>query len=171
MPAQEEVEEIESSRKTGKAFTDSTLAKTADIDARIISDAPVAAAPPPPPPAPEPEIEIPQASKPAKKPPEVKHVKMRSSVDVMAELEALRKRATQSASKQQKKETGSNRHREIQKTINLQIPAGVLPKTRSLRVTVDFVNSGGVVQSQKQSIDLGDTSDAQSLSVNLKIDS
>jgi hypothetical protein len=173
MPEQEEVEEIESSREignTGQAFTDSTLAKTADIDARIISDAPVAAAPPPPPPAPEPEIEIPQAAKPAKKPPEVKHVKMRSSVDVMAELEALRKRATQSPSKQQKKETGSNRHREIQKTINLQIPAGVLPKTRSLRVTVDFVGSDGVVQSQKQSIDLGDTADAQSLSVNLKID-
>ena len=97
-------------------------------------------------------------------------MKMRSSVDVMAELEALRKRATQSPSKQQKKETGSNRHREIQKTINLQIPAGVLPKTRSLRVTVDFVSSDGVVQSQKQSVDLGDTSDAQSLSVNLKID-
>jgi signal recognition particle receptor subunit beta len=172
MPAQEEVEEIESSREIGnaeQAFTDSTLAKTADIDARIISDAPVAAAPPPPP-APEPEIEIPQSAKPAKKPPEVKHVKMRSSVDVMAELEALRKRATQSPSKQQKKETGSNRHREIQKTINLQIPAGVLPKTRSLRVTVDFVGSDSVVQSQKQSIDLGDTSDAQSLSVNLKID-
>jgi len=170
MPAQEEVEEIESSRKTGNAFTNSTLAKTADIDARIISDAPVAAAPSPPPATPEPEIEIPQAAKPAKKPPEVKHVKMRSSVDVMAELEALRKRATQSPSKQQKKETGSNRHREIQKTINLQIPAGVLPKTRSLRVTVDFVSSDGVVQSQKQSVDLGDTSDAQSLSVNLKID-
>ena len=172
MPAQEEVEEIESSSEIGsaeQAFTDSTWRKTADIDARIISDAPVAAAPPPPPPAPEPEIEIPQAAKP-KKPPEVKHVKMRSSVDVMAELEALRKRATQSPSKQQKKETGSNRHREIQKTINLQIPAGVLPKTRSLRVTVDFVSSDGVVQSQKQSIDLGDTSDAQSLSVNLKID-
>jgi len=171
MPAQEEVEEIESSSEiesAEQAFTDSTLAKTADIDARIISDAPVAAAPPPPPPAPEPEIEIPQAAKP-KKPPEVKHVKMRSSVDVMAELEALRKRATQSPSKQQKKES-SNRHREIQKTINLQIPAGVLPKTRSLRVTVDFVSSDGVVQSQKQSIDLGDTSDAQSLSVNLKID-
>ena len=98
MPAQEEVEEIESSRKTGNAFTNSTLAKTADIDARIISDAPVAAAPSPPPATPEPEIEIPQAAKPAKKPPEVKHVKMRSSVDVMAELEALRKRATQSPS-------------------------------------------------------------------------
>jgi len=39
-----------------------------------------------------------------------------------------------------------------------------------LRVTVSFENDGGAIQSQEQSLDLGDTSDVQSLSVNLKFE-
>jgi mutual gliding-motility protein MglA len=185
MPVSDEVEEIERSQEIGHAFSDSTLAKTADIDSRIISDAPVAdarpvAAPAPAPPpmaeaAPEPEIEIPQAEKASKRAPDVKHVKVRSSVDIMAELEALRKRATQSTSKPQKKESASTpavpkRKHEIEKTVNLQVPAGVLPKTKTLKLTVSFEGSDGVVQSQEKSVELGDTSDAKSLSVNLKIE-
>jgi mutual gliding-motility protein MglA len=183
MPVHEEVEEIERSQEiaaTAHAFSDSTLAKTADIDARIISDAPVAdarpaAAPAPAPEAtPEAEIEIPQTEKASKRAPEVKHVKVRSSVDIMAELEALRKRATQSTSKPPKKESAAvpatpRRKNEIEKTINLQVPAGVLPKTKALKLTVSFEGSDGVVQTQEQSVELGDTSDAKSLSVNLKI--
>jgi mutual gliding-motility protein MglA len=183
MPVHEEVEEIERSQEiaaTAHAFSDSTLAKTADIDSRIISDAPVAdarpaAAPAPAPEAtPEAEIEIPQTEKASKRAPEVKHVKVRSSVDIMAELEALRKRATQSTSKPPKKESAAvpatpRRKNEIEKTINLQVPAGVLPKTKALKLTVSFEGSDGVVQTQEQSVELGDTSDAKSLSVNLKI--
>jgi GTPase SAR1 family protein len=184
MPVHEEVEEIERSQEiaaTAHAFSDSTLAKTADIDSRIISDAPVAdarpavAPAPAPEPTPEPEIEIPQTEKASKRAPAVKHVKVRSSVDIMAELEALRKRATQTTSKPQKKESAAvpaapRRKNEIEKTINLQVPAGVLPKTKTLKLTVSFEGSDGVVQSQEQSVELGDTSDAKSLSVNLKIE-
>ena len=62
---------------------------------------PIAAPAPEPPPfetaAPillEPEIAFSETEKPQKTKPEVKTVKVRNSVDVMAELEALRKRAT-----------------------------------------------------------------------------
>jgi hypothetical protein len=104
---------------------------------------------------------------------------VRSSVDIMAELESLRKRATQSAPKQPaKKETSpldALRHppkpkRDVHRTVTLPMAPGTLPKSKQLRVTVSFENDGGVVQSQEQSIDLGDTGDIQSLSVNLKFE-
>jgi hypothetical protein len=157
---------------TRHAFKDSTLAKTADVDSRIISDVPVAA--PAPPPTPEPEIEFSQAEKPAKEP-KVKHVKVRSSVDVMAELEALRKRATQTTPKQAKKEVSPldalMKTRDVQKTISLKVNPDTLTKTKSVRVAVSFENREGVVQHQEQTIELGDASDAKSLTVNLKINS
>jgi mutual gliding-motility protein MglA len=137
----------------------------------------VAASPAPPPP--EPEIDFGQTEKPAKAAPDVKHVKVRSSVDIMAELESLRKRATQSAPKTAtKKETSpldALRHppkpkRDVHRTVTLPMAPGTLPKSKQLRVTVSFENDGGVVQSQEQSIDLGDTSDIQSLAVNLKFE-
>src|SRR5947209_14491331 len=131
------------------------------------------------PPPPEPEIDFGQTEKQAKAAPEVKHVKVRSSVDIMAELESLRKRATQSAPKQTaKKETSpldALRHppkpkRDVHRTVTLPMAPGTLPKSKQLRVTVSFENDTGVVQSQEQSIDLGETSDIQSLSVNLKFE-
>jgi mutual gliding-motility protein MglA len=152
-----------------EAFSDSSLAKAAKLDAHIIADAPVAPAP-----TPEPEIEFPRAEKPSKKT-EVKHVKVRSSVDIMAELEALRKKATQTTPKQAKKEVSPLdallRSRDVQKSISLKVPADALAKSQSLRVAVSLENSNGVVQQQEQTIDLGDTSDAKSLSVTLKINS
>jgi signal recognition particle receptor subunit beta len=135
--------------------------------------------PAPPPPPPEPEIDFGQTEKQAKAAPEVKHVKVRSSVDIMAELESLRKRATQSSPKQPaKKETSpldALRHppkpkRDVHRTVTLPMAPGTLPKSKQLRVTVSFENDTGVVQSQEQSIDLGETSDIQSLSVNLKFE-
>jgi signal recognition particle receptor subunit beta len=173
----DEIEETESSEEFAaapaqQAFSDSTLAKAADVDAHIISDAPIAipAAPPPP----EPDVNFSQTEKPAKKT-EVKHVKVRSSVDIMAELEALRKKATQTTPKQPRKEVSPLdallRSRDIQKSINLKVPSDTLSKSKSLRVAVSFENSDGVVQQQEQTIELGDASDAQSLSVNLKINS
>ena len=174
---EEEVEEIESSEEVAhqapahQAFSDSTLAKTANLDARIISEAPVAA--PAAPPA-EPEIDFSQTDKVAKEP-KVKHVKVRSSVDIMAELEALRKRATQTTPKQSKKEASPLdallKTRDVQKSINLKVNSDTLAKTRAVRVAVSFENNdGGVVQHQEQTIDL-DASDAKSLTVNLKINS
>ena len=163
------------------------------IDDEILPELPPLPAAPPPPqppppaaipskptqPPPEPEIDFGQTEKQAKAAPEVKHVKVRSSVDIMAELESLRKRATQSAPKQPaKKETSpldALRHppkpkRDVHRTVTLPMAPGTLPRSKHLRVTVSFENDGGVVQSQEQSIDLGETSEIQSLSVNLKFE-
>ena|SRR5436190_1462140 len=158
-----------------RAFSDSSLANAANIDSHIIADAPVASPPPPPePPAPEPEVNFSQSEKPAKKT-DVKHVKVRSSVDIMAELEALRRKATQTTPKSPKKDISPLdallKSKDAQKTVAVKVPADTLAKSKSLRVAVSFENSDGVVQQSEQTIELGDASNAQSLSVNLKITS
>jgi len=125
--------------------------------------------------APEPEIDFKQSAKPSKKT-DVKHVKVRTSVDIMAELESLRKKATQSTPKPMKKEPSPldallhPKKKEMHKSVALQVAPGTLPKASSLRVAVSFENEEGVVQSQEQTIELGDASDLQSLSVNLKFE-
>jgi mutual gliding-motility protein MglA len=128
------------------------------------------------PPDVEPPSDTGAAELPAEMPqPPVKTVKVRSSVDVMAELEALRKRATQST-KLPKRDiladlTSLKPKRNIHRTLQTRIPAGVLPRTRAVRVTLSFEDSeSGVIESQEEHLELGDTSDVQSLSVNLKID-
>jgi len=110
------------------------------------------------------------------RPAEVKTVKVRSAIDVMAELEALRKRATQSAPKTPKRDiladlSSLRPRRDLHRSLHLQIPQDVLPRTRTVRVTLSFEDGeAGVIQTQHQQVELGDTSDVQSLSVNLKID-
>jgi signal recognition particle receptor subunit beta len=191
----DEIDELVASEEI---FAESALASSADVDAHIISEAPVAEPPPPTPlaeaaalapeleaapepelepePEPEPEIDFSQSAKPAKKA-QVKHVKVRSSVDIMAELESLRKKATQSTPKPAKKEVSpldllrNPRKREMHKSITLPVAPGVLPKATSLHVAVSFQNEeGGIVQSQEQTVELGDATDVQSLSVNLKFE-
>ena len=125
----------------------------------------------------EPEIAFSETEKPQKAEPEVKTVKVRSSVDVMAELEALRKRATSATPKSPAKrdvmaDLDSLRpKRDINRTLHLQLPSGVLSRTKSVRVTLSFEDGQeAVIDTQNQHLDLGDASDVQSLSVNLKID-
>ena len=125
----------------------------------------------------EPEIAFSETEKPQKAEPEVKTVKVRSSVDVMAELEALRKRATSATPKPPAKrdvmaDLDSLRpKRDINRTLHLQLPSGVLSRTKSVRVTLSFEDGQeAVIDTQNQHLDLGDASDVQSLSVNLKID-
>jgi signal recognition particle receptor subunit beta len=147
---------------------------------------PPPAAPPPPPPEPvaaqpkaaEPEIDFSRNEKPAK-PAEVKHVKVRSSVDIMAELESLRKKATASPKPAPKKEAPAlvmpeiivpRPPRDLNRTLALHAAPNVLPRTRSLRVTVSFESGSGTLQTQEHSIELGDASDVSTVSVNLKID-
>jgi signal recognition particle receptor subunit beta len=188
-PQIEEIEEIPAADDIP-----STPSHFDDVDSSFIADAPIADVPPPPPvieaappapapelppPAPEPEIDFSQTEKPAKAAPEVKHVKVRSSVDIMAELEGLRKRATQSTPKPAKKEAvaadivieAPRPKRDVVKTLHIAAAPGVLPQTRTLRVTVSFENEDGVVQKQDQFIELADTSDIQSLAVHIRIDS
>ena len=160
------------------------------FDRRVIADAPIAEQPI----AEQPVAEVIEApteappeaadrffpiSEPAAEPaaPDVKTVKVRSSVDVMAELEALRKRATSSSPKSSAKrdvlaDLDSLRpKRDINRTLHLQLPADVLSRTKSVRVTLSFEDGQeAVIDTQNQHLDLGDASDVQSLSVNLKID-
>jgi len=94
----------------------------------------------------------------------------------MAELEALRKRATQTTPKSPKRDVladleGLRPKRDVHRTLHVQLPRDVLPRTKSVRVTLSFEDAeSAVVRNQEQSLELGDTSDVQSLSVNLKID-
>jgi signal recognition particle receptor subunit beta len=173
------VEEEVTAEIPQQEFTETPLAKAAaSLDAHIIADAPVAAPPPaaPAPAAAEPEqeqeINFNQSEKLSKKT-EVKHVKVRSSVDIMAELEALRKKATQTTPKAAKKEASPLdallKTRDVQKTVTMKVGGDALSKSKSLRVAVSFEGSEGVVQHQEQTIELGDVADAKSLSVNLKI--
>lgn len=108
--------------------------------------------------------------------PEVKTVKVRNSVDVMAELEALRKRATNTTPKAPKRDVLADLDslrpkRDLNRTLHIQLPEGVLARTKSVRVTLTFEDGQeAVIDTQNQHVELGDASDVQSLSVNLKID-
>ena len=73
--------------------------------------------------------------------------------DVLADLNALRPK------------------RDLSRTLQLQLPPGVLARTKSVRVTLAFEDGeDAVIDTQNQQLELGDASDVQSLSVNLKID-
>jgi len=192
-PSFEELDELQAP-PPAPTVTEAMLA-AAEIDQHLTSDATVAeldapaqepdvvepAAPvPEPEPEPElvePEIDFSQDEKRAEKDePEMKTVKVRTSVDVMAELEALRKRATQTSPKAPKRDAlaelaNLRPKRDIQRTLNLQLPPNVLPRAKSVRVTLAFEDEDQeVIETQDQKLDLGDTSDVQSLSVNLKIE-
>ncbi len=136
---------------------------------------PSSSPPAPAPAAPEPEIEFREAARPKPAPP-VKTVKVRSSIDVMAELEALRKKATQSPGKQKKDSGGSaapaRRGREIHKAVQVTVPAADLGRAKSLKVTLSFEDGDeSVVQVREEKVELGDAPDIQSVSLNVRIDS
>jgi signal recognition particle receptor subunit beta len=108
--------------------------------------------------------------------PAVKTVKVRNSVDVMSELENLRKRATQTTPRAPKRDVFADLEslrpkRDLLRTLHMQLPPDLLPRTRSVRVTLSFEDeNGGALNTQDQQLELGETADVQSLSVNLKID-
>jgi len=178
------------------AFDPEATIAAASLDPRILAGAPVAEPEPEvvespslPVVEPEPVTEAeaapapfedstarPLEDSPAPPPAEVKTVKVRSAVDVMAELEALRKRATQAAPRAPKRDILADLDslrpkRDVHRTLHLQLPQDVLPRVKSVRVTLSFEDAeAGVIETRDQQLELGDTSDVQSLSVNLKID-
>ena len=128
------------------------------------------------PPPPEGGLDFQESDQPVRPAPEVKHVKVRSSVDVMAELEALRKRATQTTTKPARKDLSPlemlqspARRREIQKHVTLAIGRDVLGKTKTVRLTVSFEGEEGVIHTGEQTVDVSDSGDASGLTVNLKL--
>ena len=201
---EEEVREVvgEAAPAEPEFDAEATIAAAAAVDRHIISSAPVpevvessslpVVEEPQPEPQPEPEvlddsttrgledsapeIQFAEAEKPREEEPAVKTVKVRSSVDVMAELEALRKRATQTTPKAPKRDiladlASLRPKRDLHRTLHLQLPQDVLPRARTVRVTLSFEDeAAGVIETRDQQLDLGDTSDVQSLSVNLKVD-
>ena len=126
--------------------------------------------------APEQEVEFGRADKaPQTEEPPVKRVKVRNSVDVMAELEALRKRATQTPPKVRREAPAPTPARTPVRTVerSLSLPAGAewIGRTRVARVTLSLEDeNAGVLHRYEQSIELDDAADAGSILINLKID-
>jgi hypothetical protein len=92
----------------------------------------------------------------------------------MAELEALRKRATNTTPKA-KKESPSDAPpaggREVHKAINLTAPPDSLGNARTLKVTLSLESGDGTaVPLQEERVELGDGAEIRSVSLNLRID-
>ncbi len=128
-------------------------------------------------PQPERDLDFHESDKAARSAPVVKHVKVRSSVDVMAELESLRKRATQTPARPSRKDLSPlemlqslPRKKEMQKSVTLAIGRDVLAKTKTVRLTVSFEGEDGVVHTGEQSVDVSDSGEATGLTVNLKLE-
>jgi signal recognition particle receptor subunit beta len=200
MPAVDEIEVLEPSDEiASEPLPESTLGAVADVDRDILASAPIEEIRPSSqyiPPAlptpleqhapapvsaasaaePEPEVDFSQTEKPAKVTPEMKHVKVRSSVDIMAELEALRKRATTQSAPKVKKEVPAaisiptpKPKRDVRHTIVLQADPANMPRAKSVKVTVSFEDDGEVLEQHEQSVELSDNADVRSLSLDVKI--
>jgi signal recognition particle receptor subunit beta len=188
-PPEEEIEELDASEELVNDEIGSTVNLESGVDTRTIADEPLDELPstryvPPPEPEPQPietaapfpEPEPIAAPPPLPEPasaPEVKHVKVRTSVDVMAELEALRKRATAGTPK--KKETPAagvtipTPKRDLHRTLTLNAAPETAARAKSVRLTVSFEDEAGVVQTEEQSIEVEDLANVRSLAVDLKI--
>jgi hypothetical protein len=93
----------------------------------------------------------------------------------MAELEALRKRATQTTPKSRKEssaatpEPATRSKRDLHRTVSMEASAETRPRTKSIRITVSFEDGEEVLQTEEHSVDLAEDSEVRSLSVDLKI--
>jgi hypothetical protein len=200
LAAPEPIEEIEVLDPAEELVNDeiaATVSLETGVDTRTIADEPLDMVPstqfiPPPEPEPEPEPELisaeaaapfpepePIVSAPLPEPapapvPEVKHVKMRTSVDVMAELEALRKRATATATPKKKEAAppavaAPPPKRDLHRTLTMHGTPAVVARAKTVRVTVSFEDEAGVVQTEEKAIEVEDLANVRSLAVDLKI--
>jgi hypothetical protein len=179
----EEIEQLDPSEELVNDEIAATVNLESGVDTRTIADEPLDEVPltqyiPPlepevaaPFPEPEPILAAPLPEPPA---PEVKHVKMRTSVDVMAELEALRKRATATTPK--KKEapapavaSASPPKRDLHRTLAMHTAPQTVARAKTVRLTVSFEDESGVVQTEEKTIEVEDLANVRSLAVDLKI--
>jgi len=166
--AEETIEEIVSESDLGENAPEPFGGNVGD---RILSQQPppVAAVPPPAPAPAQPASDLfVETEKPAKSAPEMKHVKVRSTVDIMAELEALRKRATTQASPKASKKDAAGR-RELRKSLSFR-PRNVSGRAKVVRVALSFEGEEGVLHQEEQVVELTEGSDSQSVNIDLKID-
>ena len=105
----------------------------------------------------------------------VKHVKVRSSVDVMAELDSLRKRATQGTRKSSTSALdalsalGAMTTKKPARSMAVKASGDAASKTRRVRITVQMEDADrNSLQVEEQIVELQDT--AEAFQVNLKID-
>lgn len=117
--------------------------------------------PVPPPPAveePEPDLEPAPA-------PEMKRLKVRSSIDIMAELEQLRKKATQTAAVR-KKDPGEPKSQPA--PFELDFPEAALSEPRRVTITVSVEDASGNVVQQNATIDVDEATDLRTLILRLR---
>jgi signal recognition particle receptor subunit beta len=159
------------------ARTPPTVTPAAEL-APVIEAPPLPAPKPPaaaPVAAPAPAAEAPPVAHAAVETPEVKHVKVRSSVDVMAELDALRKKATQGTTKKSATSAldalsalGASAKKST-KTIAIKAEGAATSNTRRVRITVQMEDGDrNALQIEEQIVELQDT--AEPYQVNLRID-
>lgn len=130
---------------------------------------------PPAPAAPAPAAAMTAAAAPAVETPEVKHVKVRSSVDVMAELDSLRKRATQGTKKSSTSAIdalsalGAMTTKKPVKSLSVKASGDAASKTKRVRITVQMEDGDrNALQVEEQLVELQDTTEPYQ--VNLRID-
>ena len=126
----------------------------ADTGAEAMEETPV----PPPPAAEEPE------SPPAPAP-EMKRLKVRSSIDIMAELEQLRKKATQTAAVR-KRDPGEPKSQPA--PFELDFPEAALAEPRRVTITVSVEDAGGSVVQQNATIEVDEATDLRTLILRLR---
>ena len=167
------------------------LSETAEsVDSHILASAPVADVPVADVPIaeasmarqPEPDVNFSQ-TRGKTHTPQVKHVKVRSTVDIMAELEALRKKATQTTPRTRKEPTQPGTARvpsaapaapsaprgESSRDLRLHSPSSSV-KARRVRLTLGFEDEHGQhLGHQEASIDL-EKGDLGQLLINVKVD-
>jgi mutual gliding-motility protein MglA len=133
---------------------ESSYLSAADTGAEAMEETPV----PPPPEAEEPEPTPPPA-------PEMKRLKVRSSIDIMAELEQLRKKATQTAAVR-KRDPGEPKSQPA--PFELDFPEAALTEPRRVTITVSVEDAGGNVVQQNATIDVDEATDLRTLLLRLR---
>jgi len=110
----------------------------------------------------------------------VKHVKVRSNIDVLAELEKLRKGSTQRTPAGERKKSplddllgaSTNHRKEITRNLDVVLPKEQLARARSFKLSITFEDqaSNSFHHVSDLPVDLQNLSDVEKLLLNLKID-